>query len=132
MNFFPRLYLVGPEILSGRDFMVPSHSTIPLISPCLQEGMSISLYLCHFVPPYVCPCMCPSICLSIWPSIHPLVLKLLILYIPFSDATTYLHKRSCLSVRLSVHPSICQSVRQSIHPSIHPSVRPSISARWFD
>ena len=32
--FFPRLYLVGPEILSGRDFMLAPHSTIPLIRSC--------------------------------------------------------------------------------------------------
>ena len=37
--FFPRLYLVGPEILSGRDFMVPPHSTIPLIRPCFARAL---------------------------------------------------------------------------------------------
>ena len=34
--FFPRLYLVGPEFLSGRDFMVPPHGTIPPIRPCRE------------------------------------------------------------------------------------------------
>ena len=53
----------------------------------------------------------------------------------FLDASSYLYKRLCLSVRPSVHPSVRPSVCPSVHPSIRPSVHNQLvkttEMKWF-